>query len=220
MDFKKILPPIIFLFGFRVCEDMKKCICGVANKEGGAGNQYPWMVAIRKKIKQRHAHKYKYYTGTLVSDQFVVTTANVFDHVYDSTKSDVNAKSYEAKPGAKDWGKTVISETIKWQPIEDIWIHPYFNKKAFEGRDLGYNVALMKLKSKIVFDHEWMAIKGVRPICLPTPGPEQTIEKYVGKVVLNGRAIFSDNGRAMGVVDSKILDNARCLQRIPTKIPR
>ena len=55
-----------------------------------------------------------------------------------------------------------------------------------------------------------MAIKGVRPICLPTP--DQTkLEDLVGKIVVNGRALASTGME-------KILANADCVsQHIPTK---
>ena len=210
---------ILFLIGSVVCEELKNCICGVPKVTSNVkvtdpnfkpiGNKHPWMVAIRRKVKQSSI-QYRHSTGTLVSDQFVVTAASVFDHESDTTKSEDDANLYEVKPGAEDWEEEAKSETIKWQPIEEIWIHPYFNNKQFAGRGLGYNVALLKLKSKLVFFHEQMAIKGVRPICLPTP--DQTkLEDLVGKIVVNGRALASTGME-------KILANADCVsQHIPTK---
>ena len=77
------------------------CICGIENMAKNvndpktapflSGNKYPWMVAIRKKVKNQQT--YIFSTGTLVSDQFVVTTAKIVNHPADT------ADMFEAKPG-------------------------------------------------------------------------------------------------------------------------
>lgn len=77
------------------------CICGIENMAKNvndpktapflSGNKYPWMVAIRKKVKNQQT--YIFSTGTLVSDQFVVTTAKIVNHPADTPDM------FEAKPG-------------------------------------------------------------------------------------------------------------------------
>ena len=165
--------------------------------------------------------------GTLVSDQFVVTAASVFDDEDDPSVSTYNADLFEAKPGAKDWEET-SNNFVRWRPIEEIWIHPYFKKEMMEGRGLGYNVGLLKLKRKIVYLHEFGSTRfGVRPICLPTPNetPDKTKhENLVGKHAINARALEDLNivstvgsvGLSLGVVTStQVMDFGACRRKLP-----
>ena len=101
MELKHLFHPIIFLVSLSECSsDLRKCICGVKNvdTEGqGSIQNYPWLVAIRRKVKPFNSPHYNFYTGTLVSDQFVVTAANVFDHEEEKRSID-NVDLFEAQP--------------------------------------------------------------------------------------------------------------------------
>ena len=222
MELKHLFHPIIFLVSLSECssdlKNLRKCICGVKNidTEGqGSIQNYPWLVAIRRKVKPFTSPHYNFYTGTLVSDQFVVTAANVFDHEEEKRSID-NVDLFEAKPGAKDWEET-SDNLVGWRPIEMIWIHPYFNKKILEGRGLAYNVALLKLKTRIIYFHDEMAKFGVRPICLPTPDetPDKTkLENLVGKEVFNARA-KDVPAPTMAVGKGMVGNSAQCRKKIP-----
>ena len=81
-----------------------------------------------------------------MSDQFVVTAASVFDDEDDPSVTTYNADLFEAKPGAKDWEET-SNNFVRWRPIQEIWIHPYFKNEIMQGRGLGYNVGLCNVQS-------------------------------------------------------------------------
>ena len=220
MELQHLLYPIIFLISLSECSsDLRKCICGVKNvdTEGqGSIQNYPWLVAIRRKVKPFNSPHYNFYTGTLVSDQFVVTAANVFDDEDDLTKSVDDATLFEAKPGALDWEAT-SSNFVNWRPIEEILIHPFFKNEMMAGRDLGYNVGLLKLKTKIIYLHEFSLSRfGIRPICLPTPNetPVYTkLENLVGQEVFNARAKEHFQILSLRVGKGRIL-HAQCRGKI------
>ena len=231
MKLNHLFPPLMILISMSECltTDMRKCICGVKNTDTtvvgmpSVTQSYPWLVAIRRKAAPPpHLHLpvgeqyYKFYTGTLVSDQFVVTAANVFDDEDDLTKSVEDATLFEAKPGALDWEAT-SSNFVRWRPIEEILIHPFFKNEMMEGRDLGYNVGLLKLKTKIIYLHEFSLSRfGIRPICLPTPNetPVYTkLENLVGQEVFNARAKEHFQILSLRVGKGRIL-HAQCRGRI------
>ena len=192
----------------------KNCTCGIVNSDEvttllahQSGNKYPWFVAIRKRLG---SGEYTHYTGTLVSDLFVVTAASVFDNPQNSEQSITNTELFEAKPGATLWENTEgLIEIMNWQPIAELWIHPYYNslRSVVPSEDLSYNVALLKLERRVDFYQEGYYLLGVRPICLPTPGHtkmEALPEKYN---VLNGRNLAT--------INAKILDKQTCQNQIP-----
>ena len=224
MRFTFILPKIFFLISSSVSDNSgekktTKCICGIENMVTNAFPQYdfnkfPWMVALRKKVLPLTSQTFKYYTGTLVSDLFVVTVATVFDH-----PDDRDPELFEAKPGATKWTIPVSNgnqASMDWKPIEKIWLHPYFKSNTDSVRpskDLSYNVALLKLRDRLKFFNYQASVIinpffGVRPICLPTPN-QTTVEHLPGKEVLKGHR--------MGKVKTEILSNEECMEEFSQK---
>ena len=196
----------------------RNCICGIEHQNQVQpwldswlfvdGNKYAWMVAVRKKVDSITYHYYSYFTGTLVSDQFIVTVASAFEN------SD-NPDLFEAKPGATKWITEPDSnnspEVMGWEPIDEILIHPYYKSRdnVKPSTELSYNVALMKMTNKVIFFKNTKYLLGVRPICLPTP-KQTRIENLVGKEVIKGRDLVKDK-------KVKILDHQDCLRKIPDK---
>ena len=62
--------------------------CGIKN-EGAKLNAYPWFVAIKETVLDGHI----YHTGTLVSKEWIVTTASIFVNT-------AAIKNFEALVGA------------------------------------------------------------------------------------------------------------------------
>ena len=62
--------------------------CGIKN-EGAKLNPFPWFVAIKETLLDEHI----YHTGTLVSKEWIVTTASIFVNT-------VAIKNFEALVGA------------------------------------------------------------------------------------------------------------------------
>ena len=82
---------------------------------------------------------------------------------------------------------------------------------------MAYNVALLKLRTKIIYFHDEMAKFGVRPICLPTPDetPDKTkLENLVGKTVFNARA-KDVPAPTMAVGKGMVGNSAQCRKKIP-----
>ena len=63
--------------------------CGIKN-DGAKLNQFPWFVAIREEVN----HNNVYRTGTLVSRQYVLTAATIFEN------KPVDKKNLQALVGA------------------------------------------------------------------------------------------------------------------------
>ena len=71
--------------------------CGIPN-DGGTLNQHPWLVAIREKVHSTSGGwTYHFHTGTLVSDEYVVTAASIFRH------TPIDEKNFTVLLGATDY---------------------------------------------------------------------------------------------------------------------
>ena len=141
------------------------------------------MVAIKRTVDD--GNPTRFFTGTLVSDQFVVTTASVVDTLSGRyNKNQFKATTFE-QPIKK------MEEIKEWQEVAEIIPHPFYKSDSKPSTELSYNVGLLKLAKSV----EWSA--GVGPICLPVPNrlkleelPGQSVSVYtfqdLGKVELLG----------------------------------
>ena len=161
-------------------------------------NKYPWMVAIRRKIQDPNV--FNFYTGTLVSDQFVVTAASVV--------KGYAFYMFEAKPGATRFGPDSSTPPIMdWQLVEELWVHPYYQSDEKPSNKLSYDVGLLKLGNKVDFFH-FLGNIGIGPICLPSPNQKRTVQDYVRKEGIKGSVSIRDGGD----VKPEILSNEYCLR--------
>ena len=119
-------------------------------------NRYPWLVAIKRTVEDGNPPRF--FTGTLVSDQYVVTTANVVDKkaVAGYNKNHFRATTFK-QPIKK------MKDIKEWQEVAEIIPHPFYKSDSKPSTELSYNVGLLKLAKSV----EWSA--GVGPICLPVP---------------------------------------------------
>ena len=180
---------IWFEYLFRACS----CCCGQENSEGHNGynsnnpkaaNKYPFIVAIKISYRTKYdtEQHIKYNTGTLVSDLFVVTAASIFNYDNPNDPDDPynldnhNPDNIEVIPGATSYANHLITD---WKQIERIWVHPYYRRTRIEvpSSDLSYNVALLKLKTRLDFVSELSQTNGIRSdmlamfhVYLPTMG--------------------------------------------------
>ena len=161
-------------------------------------NKYPWMVAIRRKIQDPNV--FNFYTGTLVSDQFVVTAASVV--------KGYAFYMFEAKPGATRFGPDSSTPPIMdWQLVEELWVHPYYQSDEKPSNKLSYDVGLLKLGNKVDFFH-FLGNIGIGPICLPSPNQKRTVQDYARKEGIKGSVSIRDGGD----VKPEILSNEYCLR--------
>ena len=114
----------------------------------------------------------------MVSDLFVVTAASIFD--YDNP----NDPSPQSLDNPANIEVAVIFSNgeppiMSWKKIERIWVHPYYKRTNIEvpSSDLSYNVALLKLKTRLDFVSELSQTNGIRSdmlamfhVYLPTMG--------------------------------------------------
>lgn len=138
--------------------------CGIPNREGRiAGgefidpHEFPWLVLV-------HVAGKKDSVGSLINDQYVLTTANlvktwVTNQSYlVGIKSDFSVTPFDVKvtTGLYDRCHTDVSSTK--HSTEKLIIHPdYHPGKAT------HNLALIKLNARVAFDRR------LSPICLPYP---------------------------------------------------
>ena len=165
---------IWFEYLFRACS----CCCGQENPEGHNGynsnnpkaaNKYPFIVAIKISYRTKYdtEQHVKYNTGTLVSDLFVVTAASIFNYDNPNDPDDPynldnhNPDNIEVIPGATTYANHL---TTDWMQIERIWVHPYYRRTRIEvpSSDLSYNIALLKLKTRLDFVSELSQTTGIR----------------------------------------------------------
>ncbi|XP_068230736.1 trypsin-3-like isoform X2 [Palaemon carinicauda] len=144
------------------------CSCGIAKKLRVIGgkevpipNKYPWLVGIRKKSKRMYE-----CGGTIINNFYVLTAAHcvrqgrkiispktlligVADHNYNSKEDDIKGVTRQVK-------------------IDKIITHP-----KYEDDLPGFDIALIRLKKKLVFDGN------IAPACLPTGSKTYNDEKGV-----------------------------------------
>ena len=103
----------------------------------------------------------------MVSDLFVVTAASIFNYDNPNDPDDPynldnhNPDNIEVIPGATTFTNHLITD---WKQIERIWVHPYYRRTRIEvpSSDLSYNVALLKLKTRLDFVSELSQTTGIR----------------------------------------------------------
>ena len=117
------------------------------------------MVAIKRTVDDGNPPRF--FTGTLVSDQYVVTTANVVDN------QAYNKEQFEVRPGATSHVPN-NNDLMAWQKVAEIRSHPFYKHRKKPSNELSYNVGLLKLTTRVDFFHFLNGV-GVGPICLPTP---------------------------------------------------
>ena len=193
-------------------------------------NKFPWLVAMTSSELNIH------WTGTLVSDQFIVTSASMFETKASLELTEKPFLFFAARPASPDFlpdeiplelegckpnCKPRISKFVK---IERIFIHPYYLRKIdnvhqheLPSDDLSYNVALFKLETRLDFYSEYSFKAGIRPICLPKPG-EMTVESARHKGLLFGRNLEMHEARIVG---EHQITGGNCWQVVrPTKLYR
>ena len=113
--------------------------------EGIKLNEYPWVVSIKEKVYDDRGNflTNAYHTGTLVSKEYVVTAASIFD-------KKKNKENFEALVAAKRFADSDVQDTYpdhRWSPIAKIQIHPHYNSRQYISRyNVMYDVAMLKLK--------------------------------------------------------------------------
>ena len=162
------------------------------------------MVAIKRTVVG-HPHPRRFFTGTLVSDQYVVTTANVVDN------DAYNKEQFEVRPGATSHVPN-NNDLMAWQRVAEIRSHPFYKHRKKPSNELSYNVGLLKLMTRVDFFHFLNGV-GVGPICLPTPkqtNKENLQEKQVFTFKeLGGNDIDEVHGEK---IQTQVLSNEKCLE--------
>ena len=187
----------------------RKKYCGLAPQKFPSF-LYPWYVGLRVSIG---SEKF-YYTGTLISNSYVVTSASNFDAANNKAQSDwENLQNWAALPGAfnipdikmySPFGHYYIAD---WSEIIRKEIHPLYNSN-----DHRYNVAVVQLKNKLKFGPE----SRYNPICFPhcdhvCKTRTGLIEHdLVGKTVVVSRSTFEHS--------LEIIPNKKCQELISDKV--
>ena len=159
-------------------------------------NHMPWVAAIKQSLLN-NIHKYS--TGTLVSKEYVVTAARVFET---STDED----DFEVQVGAAKW---VEDDTeLLWVNVHHISIHPRYNNPEYN-ENARFDVAIIQLQSRITKLQVPPSLAGYhyRPICLPVPG-ETPLEDLVGaskikiKTLKSERALIIATNRCKSILNN------------------
>ena len=168
-------------------------------------NRYPWLVAIKRTVDDGNPSRF--FTGTLVSDQFVVTTASVVD----TLSGRYNKEQFEVRPGATAHDPNK-NDLMAWQRVAEIRSHPFYKHRKKPSNELSYNVGLLKLMTRVDFFHFLNGV-GVGPICLPTPkqtNKEDLREKQVFTFKeLGGNDIYEVHGEK---IQTPVKSNEKCVE--------
>ena len=119
---------LIFFAEKRFCESQeerteREALCGLAPTLTGS---FPWYVILKLEIllDPGGSSTKELYTGTLVSNRFVATAAEIFD-----VESDLDDPAqWKAFPGAYGFHAEEIAnlKTTDWKDVSRIEIHPLY----------------------------------------------------------------------------------------------
>ena len=148
--------------------------CGIQNIQNGKYNQFPWFVAIKEKIYNTNI----YHTGTLVSKEWVLTTASIFVPSVLSVQSVKDPKNFKALVGANEF-----TSTGNWNPITEIRAHPKYHL------DYQFDLAMLKLRDRVgeIPHPSDVIVDTIRPICLPYTS--QNLDVPIGQETWNSRSL-------------------------------
>ena len=172
--------------------------CGILNK-GSQLNTYPWFVAIRNTDWPDR----EFFTGTLVSKEWVVTSASAFGF-----------------PIYMEKWHALVGETQHWLPdapwigISDMRAHPKYTVNKLWTTEISYqyDIAMVKLKKRILDPDPHPAdvfVDTIRPICLPdyTSYGESDVPIRTGSYLYNKLAL---NSRSLNTKEAKIRSYQQC----------
>ena len=166
--------------------------CGILN-DGPKLNTHPWIVALRESPPGTKVPKY--YTGTLVSRQWVVTEASIFVNINTATQN------FEVLVGAKAFRNNAND---RWEPISEVKRHPKYYSRNYK-----YDVAMVKLKTRIldpVPHPSDVKYDTIRPICLPDFEADILTNRksyLYDKEVLNSRLLTAEKARIISYGECK-----------------
>ena len=131
-------------------------------------NQMPWVAAIKETVESSND---KYFTGTIVSKEYVVTAARVFQYPQPEYYED----NFKVIPGASkrvfDDLNAAFSDPNGVLSVYHISIHPSYNRSGTA--DVDFDVALLRLRTRLSDHIPSEAGYVYRPICLPLPGIQE-----------------------------------------------
>ena len=161
--------------------------CGIQNA-GKNSNQFPWFVAIKEKIYNTNI----YHTGTLVSREWVLTTASIFVPSVISGESVKDPKHFKALVGAKEF-----TSTGNWKPITEIRAHPKYHL------DYQFDLAMLKLKDRVreIPHPSDVIVDTIRPICLPYT--TQNLDVPISQKTWNSRSLRRKETKIMSSQECK-----------------
>ena len=153
--------------------------CGIENEYVSSHfNQMPWVVAIRETVKNPaypsgYTIDHKHFTGTLVSKEYVVTAARFFK---DTPHPEDYEDNFKVIPGASkrafDDPNAAFSDPDSGVlSVYHISIHPSYNRSGTA--DVDFDVALLRLRTRLSDHIPSEAGYVYRPICLPLPGIQE-----------------------------------------------
>ena len=192
--------------GLCIVVEVPDCNCGMEVNPMELGDdtvsRFPWIVAIcediyvlRKNnpelnIDPNFSHNcgpgkdekcISCHTGTLVSPEYVITAASIFEHNANNENGEsvwrvvTDPEALEVLPGTTTYDVFVHNnydnylQGHDWKNVSEIMVHPYYRHPQWD-KESQHNVALIRLTEDVELNDR------IRPICLHDPAVDLIIQ--------------------------------------------
>ena len=121
------------------------------------------------------------HTGTLVSPEYVITAASIFEHIANNENGEsgwrivTDPEAIEVLPGTTTYDVFVHNnydnylQGHDWKNVSEIIVHPYYRHPKWD-TESQHNVALIRLTEDVELNDR------IRPICLHDPAVDLVIQ--------------------------------------------
>ncbi|CAK1583597.1 unnamed protein product [Parnassius mnemosyne] len=174
----------------------------IVNGVIAAIDEFPWLVQIKTKTKIGSEEKYT-CAGSLITDRYILTAAHC---LFNKTAVSVRLGEWDTET-KHDCQESYCSDPPLDIYIDDIIIHPFYDKKTFTA-----DIALIRLEKVVNFT------EFIRPVCLPNTKYTMEQDYVIGTAFWTagwGKTEFGEPSIIKRKVDLDAVSIDVCIEKLP-----